>query len=275
MKLPRHRDYRSGDTDRSEAALLTVWPRLADFHEHLVLVGGLVPRYLCRRGLGEGEWQPRTLDVDLAIALAADGGMYAGLSERLESEGFVYARGRFSKQVGGFPLHVDLLTERPWPQAPSSAQVGDVAVSAFFGVDRALRVFRRHPVAGLDLSGAAVREEVKVCEAGPFLCLKLQAYARRDERKDVFDFVHTLRHYDGGPPEAALAFRAEDGVNLAYPVARRVLEERFMDEQSKGPRAYAEFCLGDDLWPGGAEMEGTRDQLLAEAVTAAHLLLGR
>ena len=69
MKHSSFDKYRREDTERGEAAMLTIWPKLADFHEDPVLVGGLVPRYLCRQDLAEGDWQPRTLDVDLAIAL--------------------------------------------------------------------------------------------------------------------------------------------------------------------------------------------------------------
>ena len=39
--------YTAEDTVRAEAALLTVWAVLQDFREDLVLVGGLVPRYIC------------------------------------------------------------------------------------------------------------------------------------------------------------------------------------------------------------------------------------
>ncbi len=275
MKHSSFHEYQREDTERSEAALLTIWPKLADFHEDLVLVGGLVPRYLCRRDLAEGDWQPRTLDVDLAIALAADGGMYEGLSTRLISEGFRYENGRFTRDRGGVVLHVDLLTERLSADAPNSAEVTDLTVSAFFGVDRALKGYRRCLVVGRDLNGAQARETVKVCEVGPFLCLKLQAYARRAERKDAFDFVHTLLNYDGGPRRAAEAFQAEEGGNLAFGSARRVLEERFADESSQGPMAYAAFCLGDRAMAGGGETEEPRAQLTADAVTAAFLLLGR
>jgi hypothetical protein len=48
MKLPHHQDYEGRDTDLCERALLTIWPHLGDFQPNLSLVGGLVPRYLCR-----------------------------------------------------------------------------------------------------------------------------------------------------------------------------------------------------------------------------------
>src|SRR5258708_7274899 len=126
VKRPHFNDYHHGDTERSEAALLTVWPRLADFHENLVLIGGLVPRYLCRPL--EEQWQPHTLDVDFAIALSAGGSMYEPLSHRLISENFAQKAGRFEKAMPGGKLYVDFLTERPSREAPNAAQVDDVAV---------------------------------------------------------------------------------------------------------------------------------------------------
>ena len=48
MKKEHYEDYSAEETARSESALLTVWAVLHDFTEDLVLVGGLVPRYICR-----------------------------------------------------------------------------------------------------------------------------------------------------------------------------------------------------------------------------------
>lgn len=274
MKRPHLHDYAREETARSEAALLTVWPRLADLHADLVLVGGLVPRHLCREQ-GEGDWQPHTLDVDLAIALGAGGGgMYEPLSDRLDGAGFTRKAGRFEKTMpGGGTLHLDLLTERVSEAAPTAAVVDDVGVSAFFGVDRALKVYRTVRIAGRDLDGARVAEAVKVCEVGPFLCLKLQAYAGRAERKDVFDVVHTFLNYDVGVEAAAAAFQAEAGVNLALPVARRMLEERFGDEEAKGPTDYANFCLGDPVRSEDDVLEFRRRELMADAVNVGRRLL--
>jgi len=271
MKYARFRDYHQDDTARSESALLSVWPRLADFHEDLVLVGGLVPRYLCRP-LGD-EWQPRTIDVDFAIGLAAGGSMYEPLSKRLIGEGFVRQGARFEKILPNVTLYVDFLTERPSSEAPHSAQVDDIAASAFFGIDRALKVYREVRIEGKDLSGANVRETVKVCEIGPFLCLKLQAYAKRAEPKDVFDAVHAVLAYDLGVVAAEEGFHREAGPNLAYAVAKQVLEKRFREEREKGPSDYASFCLGDPDASIDEDADFRRSALAADAVTVAHRLL--
>lgn len=73
MKFETHREYDFHSTSLAESAFLTVWAGLGPWHDHLVLVGGLVPKYLCG-DLSQPRPLPRpsTLDVDLGIALAAE-----------------------------------------------------------------------------------------------------------------------------------------------------------------------------------------------------------
>jgi len=240
MKFSKASDYRSENTRLSESALLSLWAKLGDLQDDIVLVGGLVPRYICRPS--SDGLEPNTLDVDFGIALAAGGSMYSPLSERLGSEGFLWKNRRFVKKTSRGNFIVDFLTERPTPNSTTTAIVDNIGVSAFFGIDRALRIFREVEIEGTDLDGARVRERVKVCEIGPFICLKLQAFHGRAERKDLFDVIRSVIHYDGGLDEAIRSFQQEAGLNLAHPIACRVLRDRFEDEKAKGPIAYASFC---------------------------------
>ena len=48
MKFSKASDYRSENTQLSESALLSLWAKLGDLQDDIVLVGGLVPRYICR-----------------------------------------------------------------------------------------------------------------------------------------------------------------------------------------------------------------------------------
>ncbi len=271
MKRGAFHEYRREDTLLAESALLTVWPKLADFHEDIVLIGGLVPRYLCKPR--REDLEPRTLDVDLGIALAAGGGLYEPLSRRLESDGFELKNGRFEKAVGTGTLFIDFLTERPTADSPKSVVVDDVPTTALLGVDRALANHRRVRIEGHDLARGSVREEVKVCEIGPFLCLKLQAYALRAERKDVFDVVYAVQAYDRSPEAAVRLFRQEQGINLAFPLAERILRERFADKAAKGPNDYAAFCLEGVPVATGDDLEARRSILAEDAVTVAHGLI--
>lgn len=114
---------------------------------------------------------------------------------------------------------------------------------------------------------------VKVCEVGPFICLKLQAYHNRAQSKDVFDFVRAVRDYDGGTEAAVAAFRAESGCNLDFECALHTLKQRFGEATSKGPVQYADFCEGSLMADSMADTEFLQAQYANEAVDAARALL--
>jgi hypothetical protein len=271
MKMEHYADYSAEDTARSESALLTVWAVLQDWTEDLVLVGGLVPRYICRPAAE--ALQPVTMDVDLAVSLALSNGMYETTKTRLEKAGFDWKESRFVKTIGRTQLYLDFLTDKPGKDAPDSAMVDDIPVSAVYGVDRALTLYREVDVSGRDLYGGDVTEHIKVCEVGPFICLKLQAYHNRAQSKDVFDFVRAVRDYDEGPDAAVAAFRGESVRNLAFERALHTLQERFANATSKGPVQYADFCAGSLMSDSAADTDFLRRQYANEAVDAAQALL--
>ena len=270
MKLQHYQDYTQEDTARSESALLTVWAALQDLTDDMVLVGGLVPRYICRRSFA---LQPVTMDVDLAVDLGISSGLYDTTKTRLINAGFEWKEKRFVKQLGNISVFLDLLTDKPDANAPDSAMVDDVPVSAIFGVSRALTLYRKIVLSGKDLYGANFTETVKVCEVGPFICLKLQAYKNRAQSKDVFDFVRTLRDYDGGTAAAVAAFLAEQHGNLAFEGAVETLRERFKDANAKGPVQYADFCTGGLSPETSGDAAYIREQYANEAVDAAFALI--
>jgi hypothetical protein len=271
MKMEHYSNYSAQDTARSESALLSVWATLKDLTDDLVLVGGLVPRYICKSP--EGAMHPVTMDVDLGISLAMSTGQYETTKNRLQKAGFMWEGKRFVKAISKTTLFLDFLTDKPAADAPDTAMVDDIPVSAVLGVERALETYRVVNVSGTDLYGANVCEQIKVCEAGPFLCLKLQAYHNRAQSKDVFDIVRTVRDYDGGTVAAAIAFRSESDKNLAFDCANHALETRFSDPSAKGPVQYADFCTGGLLAESAADTTFLMQQYANEAVDAARALL--
>jgi len=66
MSKPKtYRDYDPRRIELAESAWLTIWGCLGEWHQHLVLVGGLVPKYLCGDVKGPLELpRPATMDVD-------------------------------------------------------------------------------------------------------------------------------------------------------------------------------------------------------------------
>ncbi len=271
MKHEHYQAYKAEDTEHAESALLTVWDVLADFRDDLVLVGGLVPRYLCQTP--PSEPQPVTMDVDMGIALSTSSGQYDTIRKRLQDAGFDFKEKRFQKKFGQATLFIDLLTDKPAEGSPDTAMVDDVPVSAVYGLQRALDVHREVTITGRDLYNALIIRQVKVCDVGPFACLKLLAYRGRHHSKDVFDLVRVVRDYKhDGPREAVRLFHAERGHNLAYLIALDMLRSHFDGPESKGPAQYADFCLGAFV----ADTEDSRflrSQRINEALEVAGLLL--
>jgi hypothetical protein len=270
MKLPHHQDYDDRQTDLCERALLTIWPHLGDFQSNLSLVGGLVPRYLCRNPAMEA----RTLDVDLGISIASgEGCSYQSLAFRLRDSGFHLRDNRYVKEVEGHRLYLDFLTEAG-TNAGGVIEVEDIRANTFIGVERAVQVVREVTIRGTDLLGATVTERIRICEAGPFLCLKLAAYGQRVASKDLFDIVQVVQSYDQGSANAAKLFRAEKDINPAYAAALRVLNDRFSEVTGKAAVHYADFCVGAQSGTIPADdYRLMRQQYANTAVTAGILLI--
>ena len=277
MKYETYSEYDPYRVSLAESAFLTVWASLGAWHNELVLVGGLVPKYLCgdltqRRSLP----RPATLDVDLGIALAADTGLYGNLHWELAGQGFIPNEkhaARFEKRIGDVIVPIDFLVEKP-PLTTGTVQVADITAGILPGVDRALTACREVGINGIDLHGAEQTVTARVCEIGPFLAFKLRAFGSRQQPKDAFDILYTLRHYDEGTAAAVAAFADEVRLgNPACPDALRTLREHFGSETAPGPVKASHFVLGQMT---SGESEDTRFRRLTlrqDTVDAAAVLL--
>lgn len=240
-KHPHHHDYPAGSTDLAVAALLTVWSSLLNYQEDIVLVGGLAPKFLCDH---PPEALPAvTMDVDLGIALGATGGLYGTISSHLQGLGFKNDGGRFRRDLKGLSIFIDFLTEADKPNQ-TAAMVDDIPVSSFPGVNRALALYRTVTVNGTDVFSGQQTCAVKVCEVGPFLVLKLNAFAHRQQPKDTFDVYKSVLHYDRGAEAAAQGFRTEAGRNPGFRLANDTLATHFAAVDGAGPTRCAEFMIG-------------------------------
>jgi hypothetical protein len=278
MKYETYGEYNPVGVATAESAFLTAWAGLGSWHSDLVLVGGLVPKYLCG-DLSASRALPRpvTLDADLGIALGASLGQYGSLQMDLQAQGFHLSKNefggpRFVKQVGDFSIPVDFLTERP-PATQGTAVVDDVPANIMPGINRALASARSLLVRGLDLQGARQELTIRVCESGPFLAMKLRAFARRQAPKDAFDILYTLLHYDGGTRAAVAAFGDEMRAgNPACVDAAACLNQHFHDEQSSAPIRAANFVLGPPTPGESGDILHQRRQIQQDVVDAGRLL---
>ena len=277
MKYDNYSQYAPYRVALAESAFLTVWAGLGRWHDDLVLVGGLVPKYLCG-DLSETRTLPRpsTLDVDLGIALAADGNQYGSIFWDLSAQGFSPDQehpSRFVSTVNGINVPIDFLVERR-PATTGTVQIGDLSASIMPGVDRALALARNVSIAGVDLHGAQQNLIARVCEVGPFLALKLRAFHHRQQPKDAFDILYTVRHYDGGTDAAIEAFAIEARAgNPACADALNTLCQHFITEEQPGPTKASHFVLGPVLPSESPDAKYQRATIRQDMVDVAARLL--
>jgi hypothetical protein len=276
MKYDTYAQYDPRATSQTLPGLLTVWPGLGNYHGDLVLLGGMVPLYICSHPTRANALpRPATLDVDFGIALGASAGQYGTLATDLHAQGFRPSEkypGRFERPVGGFTLYIDFLVE-DGTTPKGTRMVDDVPASVMPGVVRALDTARRVTIEGQDLLGSQQKVIARVCEVGPFLVLKLRAFLHRQQGKDVFDLLYTLLHYDGGTEAAVAAFAAESAAgNPAVPDARLALETLFTDENAPGPVKAAHFVYGSVVPDESTDTRLHRLQLRQDALSIGLLL---
>jgi hypothetical protein len=280
MKYEIHSMYDCTRVALAQSAFLTVWSGLGSWHEDLVLLGGLVPTFLCGDTTASRQLpRPVTLDIDLGIGLEASLGQYGSLHLDLQAQGFRLCKdddgfgcARFVKTVGDFDVHVDFLTEHSGV-TQSAVIVDSIPANVLPGVNRALATARQINVSGVDLLGAQQNLTVRICEVGPFLAMKLRAFARRQQPKDAFDVLYTLLYYDKGINAAATAFAEEVRLhNPACPDAIRSLERDFDSENSPAPMKAAHFVLGQAVPNEPADLRTRRLRIQQEMVDAGKLL---
>jgi len=278
VKYETYSEYNPQTVAYSEAALLTLWPILEPWQDDLVLVGGLVPRYICGDVSSPRDLpRPVTMDADFGIALGASAGGMSSLKMALSDAQFRQSKSaeglvRYEKQVGQFSVPVDFLTDAP-PGTHGSVIVDDIIANVLPGIDRALKIARATKISGIDLAGQPQTATVRVCEAGPFLALKLRAFIWRKAPKDAFDILYTLRHYYRGTNAAVAAFGDEvRASNPACADAVACLNQHFRDEQSAAPVGAASFVLGKS-GPGESEDFGLRRLQIQQDMVDAGVLL--
>jgi len=256
----------------AEAALLTAWASLARFHNDLVLVGGLAIKYLTKPGGGLLPG-PVTMDVDLGVTLAAEGGQYGSMADDLTGQGFKRDdQGRFVRQFETMPVFIDFLTEHP-TATTGTVLVEGVLAGLFPGVGRALATRRGISVEGKDLFGAPQKALVPVAGIGALLVLKLNAFASRQQPKDAYDILLGVSRFVEGPDAAIRAFQAEAAAgNRGHAPAVETLRNCFFEATHSGPLRCAAFAL--DGQPGIDDRQLRERQIVEQLVTIGRALAG-
>lgn len=264
-------DYPAHGVVSAEAALVTAWSSLENFHSDLVVVGGLAIYFHTRNKVNPQYRPTPTLDVDFGITLGADAGMAAPAAFALGLAGFRETdEGRMYRETDHGRLFLDFLTEHP-PATTGTRNVSDLKTSVCPGINRALSNPIKREVSGLDQHGDPRTFRIPFCNYGSLLVLKINAFAKRegDKRgKDAYDILSLVRSCEDGPEVVVAAFSEEKrSDNGGLGMALRTLEEHFTDADQLGPTLAASFYLGPRANPNSTV------RLREDLVTVALALL--
>lgn len=268
-KFDRFDQYPARGLGLAESVLLSVWPTLSRHQDDMVLIGGLAVHYLTRGHTT--DWPGAvTMDVDLGLSLAVDDDRYGNILDDMRGLGFgpdPQIKNRLVKEVDGLNMYLDFLTDAG-TKTSGTARVSDVITSSVPGLERALCERRLIEIEGDDFYGVNQRMMIPVCDVGPLLVLKLNAFGGphgRRHPKDAYDVLLCVTGYPEGPRQAIKAFQNEGKqCNPAYPSAIEALRNDFKDATSDGPVRASNF-----LRPFPEQSQRLKEEL----VTAAEFML--
>lgn len=246
---PNHIDaYPAQGVISAEAALVTAWSSLENFHRDLVVVGGLAIYFHTCNKVAPIYRPTPTLDVDFGITLAADAGMAAPAGWALSAAGFKEdENGRIFRQSEHGKLFIDFLTEHP-PATTGTRHISELNTSICPGITRALHNPLYKQITGTDHYGEERSFSIPVCNFGPLLVLKLNAFAKRThgkKAKDAYDILTLVRSSETDPEEIIASFAEEKtSENPAMKLALETLQQDFTTADAPGPALAESFYLG-------------------------------
>ena len=251
---------------RCERALVTLLGDVGPWSKRVVLVGGLVPRYLVGSVPQGVSPHVGTTDVDLVIRLAVeqDFETYKTLATNLRHSGFKPDRDsyRWSRRVDGARVSLEFLCETDQVEAGRIYTTRQHTGSGFGavnipGVQLAARDFTEVEVEAERLhSGGMSKVTIQVAALLPYVVLKIRAFQERHYDKDSYDLIYTLLNYPGGGPGAAGRAAASSPVRYDGLVLEslEVLGQRFAGVAQDGPNAYAGFLADSNDAEGKARL---------------------
>lgn len=247
-----------------ERALATVVAKVGAWGSHLLLFGGLAPRYIVPEVPVELEEHVGTTDLDVVVGVALganEPAVYTKLQQELQNAGFtenVDEDGEkqsfaWQRRVDGVKVVLEFFCPVEESGAPGrlrrnpGGQAGSrISAIQLKGAEIAGQDCRVHEIEVEILDCGGIRKvEIRVVNVLPFLVLKAFVIDTRDKPKDAYDIVWTLTAYPEGPTGAAA-----DAVRSPIADSEVVLEgiacmrEHFASLERAGPSNYSRFLLG-------------------------------
>ncbi len=240
-------DYPKLAVKAAESVLLELVHILGEYLDSIVVIGGMVPRYLIKE---PEEPHIGTTDVDLALdhhRFNEPG--YHTLHELLtdhhyqvdDEQPFIYRRA-IVMDGKNVVVQVDLLSGEYGGTGKDrrTQMIQDVRPRKARGADMAFNEPVRVKITGKLPGGAKDTVTIPIAGIVPFIVMKAMAMRDRLKPKDPYDIYYCLRYFPGGPKKivehVGLLKR-----NTLVQEALEILKEKFDSPEHVGPLHIAEF----------------------------------
>ena len=240
-------DYPKLAVKAAESVLLELVHILGEYLDSIVVIGGMVPRYLIKE---PEEPHIGTTDVDLALdhrRFNEPG--YETLHKLLAShhylvdrdQPFIYRRA-IVMDGKNVTVQVDLLSGEYGGTGKErrTQTVQDVRPRKARGADLAFDNPVHVKITGKLPGGAKDTVTIPIAGIVPFIVMKAMAMRDRLKRKDPYDIYYCLRYFPGGPEKIVEHVKLLKGNKLVQE-ALAILKEKFDSPEHVGPLHIAEF----------------------------------
>jgi len=240
-------DYPKLAVKAAESVLLELVHILGEYLDSIVVIGGMVPRYLITE---PEEPHVGTTDVDLALDHRRfDEPGYQTLHTLLtnhhyrvdHSQPFIYRR-EIVKDGNTVSVQVDLLSGEYGGTGRDrrTQAIQDVRPRKARGADLAFEEPVHVKITGELPSGAKDTVTIPVAGIVPFIVMKAMAMRGRLKRKDPYDIYYCLRYFPEGMDKIVGHVKLLRE-NALVKEALEILREKFDSPEHVGPSHIAEF----------------------------------
>lgn len=240
-------DYPDLAVRAAESVLLELVHILGEYLDHVVVVGGMVPKYLA---IGAEEKHIGSIDVDLALDHRGfDEPGYQTLHELLtkysyrldDNQPFIYRR-VIDIDLNEITVQVDLLSGEYGGTGRSrrTQKVLDVRPRKARGADLAFDDPVHVNITGELPGGAKDTATIRVASIVPFIVMKAMAMRDRLKQKDPYDIYYCLKNFPNGIEKIAELFSLLRR-NKLVGEALGILAEKFNSPEHVGPVHITEF----------------------------------
>ena len=240
-------DYPELAVRAAEAVLLELVRILGEYLDHIVVIGGMVPKYLVKSA---EEKHVGSIDVDLALNHRGfDEPGYQTLHKLLETHNyrldaeqpFIYRR-IVVIDDNETTVQVDLLSGEYGGTGRSrrTQKIQDVRPRKARGADMAFDDPVHVDITGELPGGAKDTATIRVAGIVPFIVMKAMAMRDRLKQKDPYDIYYCLQYFPGGIEEIAASFSLLRR-NKLVGEALGILAEKFNSPEHVGSVHIIEF----------------------------------